>query len=1079
MYLIDIMRKTNMKYTPSINIAQTVFSPESYIITQNALGVVGNIVNSFNAGVHSFNIIGSYGTGKSNFILALEYGLQKGSKLITNKGQFNGFARIHFEKIVGDYASLQNVLTDHLFPTEASDNLFENLKRYFQKAAKKEQFVVLVIDEFGKLLEYAAKNNPERELYLFQKFTEFINDERCNAILLTTLHQNFNSYARTLTESQRNEWTKVKGRFKEIVFNEPVEQLLYLASKRIEQSQREVINQNFEEIYNLAIASKFASSSIAYDTALSLYPLDLFAAQALTLSIQRYGQNERTLFSFLEATGQGSLLAFEAKIDTTYSLADVYDYDIYNFYSYLSDANSDSTAWTGIRVGLERVEGLFEGELAAEAIKLVKTIGMLNLFGKAGIKLDKEGLSTYAKFALGINNPEAIIVLLTQYKIIRYATYKSQYILFEGTDVNIEGELLKAARIVPRSKDVVEKLIAYFNLPIEFANASYFRKGTPRYFKYEISDNPRTLFPQDEIDGYINLIFNESLTLDNLKHYSAGVEEAILYAYFKKADQIIDHIWQLDKLAYVQNFVDSKDNVAHKEIKALIAHEQNLLNTNVLNTLFNFNEDVEWIYHGEVIDISSKAMFNKWLSAISNDVYKNTPIYINEMINKHKPSSAMSIARVNFLAHLLENGSDAGLGFEDGKFPPEKTIYLTLLYNTGIHRRIGREYILDAPIDESFLHLWNACEAFLEGSKEKPRKLGELIKILRSRPFKLKQGFIDLWLPTFLIIKKNEYSLYNDTGIYIPTITREVLDIMQKSPVSFSVKAFNVEGVKLDLFNKYREALNLTQDAEFTAESLIETIKPFLLFYKKLNKYAKRTKRLQKSTVQFRNVLASAKDPEKTFFEDLPRALGFKDTEIAENTDVLMRYVELLQKAIRELRMCYSNLINRLENVLVEELCLKSKDYALYKIELEQRYAPIKIYLLTERQKTFLTRILAKNTDRATWYQSLAYIVLEKQLEALLDEEEAYLMSNLVHSFRELLKYVDISDKGLTSEDNFFRFEMISNDGATTQQIVQLSSVKTRQAKTLEERIDKFLSGDRDIDAYALLSIIKKKLSND
>lgn len=87
-------------------------------------------------------------------------------------------------------------------------------------------------------MEYAAKNNPEKELYLWQQFTEFINDADRNAILLTTLHQNFNSYARGLSESQRNEWTKVKGRFKEIVFNEPVEQLLYLAAKRIETTPR-------------------------------------------------------------------------------------------------------------------------------------------------------------------------------------------------------------------------------------------------------------------------------------------------------------------------------------------------------------------------------------------------------------------------------------------------------------------------------------------------------------------------------------------------------------------------------------------------------------------------------------------------------------------------------------------------------------------------------------------------------------------------------------------------------------------------------------------------------------------------
>ncbi len=81
-------------------------------------------------------------------------------------------------------------------------------------------------------------------------------------------------------------------------------------------------------------------------------------------------------------------------------------------------------------------------------------------------------------------------------------------------------------------------------------------------------------------------------------------------------------------------------------------------------------------------------------------------------------------------------------------------------------------------------------EEFLDTSKEKPRKLGDLVKILRSRPFKLKQGVIDMWLPAFLIIKKNDYSLYNDAGIYIPTITREVLDIMQKSPAGFSIKSF-------------------------------------------------------------------------------------------------------------------------------------------------------------------------------------------------------------------------------------------------------------------------------------------------
>ena len=552
-----------------------------------------------------------------------------------------------------------------------------------------------------------------------------------------------------------------------------------------------------------------------------------------------------------------------------------------------------------------------------------------------------------------------------------------------------------------------------------------------------------------------------------------------MYAYFKQTDKIIDHIWMLDKLAYVQNIVDSADKVAHRELKALMNHERSLLNASVLDALFRYSQDVVWVYRGNEISINSKASFNKFLSRICDEVYFSTPIFINEMVNKHKPSGAMSLARVNYLSHLLENSAEYNLGFEDSMFKPEKTIYLTLLKNTGIHRQFLGVYELDAPQEESFNDLWSISEAFMESSKEKPRKLAELINILKARPFKLKQGVIDLWIPTYLIIKKNDYSLYNDMGVFIPSINREVLDIMQKSPGGFQIKAFNVEGVKLDLYNKYREALSLSQDGEFTTTSLIETIRPFLVFYKKLNKYAKQTKRLKKTTLQFRNVLSAARDPEKTFFEDLPLALGFKDSVLTNNDEVLKSYVELLQNAIRELRSCYVNLISRIENALVDSLCLKSTDFIQYKKELEERYSCLKTYLLTDKQKTILNRILSPATDKISWYQSLSYIILDKQLDNLIDEEEAYLIDNLIHLFKELDKYIDISRKNLTNEDNFIRIEMISNNGAISPQVVRLNKDKIDIAQKVERQIDNLLSGDSEVDAYALLMILKKKLGDE
>lgn len=211
----------------------------------------------------------------------------------------------------------------------------------------------------------------------------------------------------------------------------------------------------------------------------------------------------------------------------------------------------------------------------------------------------------------------------------------------------------------------------------------------------------------------------------------------------------------------------------------------------------------------------------------------------------------------------------------------------------------------------------------------------------------------------------------------------------------------------------------------------------------------------------------------------MPRALGFKDSVLASNDEVLKSYVDLLQNAIRELRSCYVNLIGRIENALVDSLSLKSTDFIQYKKELEERYSCIKTYLLTDKQKAILNRILSPVADKVSWFQSLAYIILDKQLENLLDEEEAYLIDNLIHLFKELDKYIDISNQKIEHEDNFIRIEMISNDGAISPQVVRLNKKKIAVAQKVEKQIDNILSGDSEVDAYALLMILKKKLGDE
>ena len=142
--------------------------------------------------------------------------------------------------------------------------------------------------------------------------------------------------------------------------------------------------------------------------------------------------------------------------------------------------------------------------------------------------------------------------------------------------------------------------------------------------------------------------------------------------------------------------------------------------------------------------------------------------------------------------------------FDIESFPPEKTIYFTLFRDSGIHRQDenGR-WILGAPIFDELRTLWDESIKFVNSSVDKPKKLTELAKILKSAPYKLKQGVIDFWIPIFLYINQQDFALYNN-GTFVLSINKEVFELIQKRLKDFAIKAFNVSGVKLEIFKRYR-----------------------------------------------------------------------------------------------------------------------------------------------------------------------------------------------------------------------------------------------------------------------------------
>lgn len=218
-------------FTTSVNIIRDTDREFQYIPTPNAKQVVSQIVNDFKKGIRSFNVVGTYGTGKSSFLWAFEQSV-KGIKRYYEPN-FLPEVKVDFVKLVGSYSSIIEQF-EQAFDVESNKNQQESiLSEIFNKyhsLGNGNKILFILIDEFGKFLEYASKHNPEKELYFIQQLAEFCNNPKHNIVLITTVHQNIESYAYGLSKNQQQEWTKVKGRFREITFNEPVEQLLFLAN---------------------------------------------------------------------------------------------------------------------------------------------------------------------------------------------------------------------------------------------------------------------------------------------------------------------------------------------------------------------------------------------------------------------------------------------------------------------------------------------------------------------------------------------------------------------------------------------------------------------------------------------------------------------------------------------------------------------------------------------------------------------------------------------------------------------------------------------------------------------------------
>jgi len=1072
-----------IKQLSSINIIRDQDKSIEYFPTENTKRIAENILNEFNVGVHSFSIIGSYGTGKSSFLWAFCRSLSDSSEDNYFDLNISNFGKSEFINIVGEYNSLIDYFKDY-FSVEnklkGNQEIFDSIYQEYDKVVKKQGLLVICIDEFGKFLEYAAMHNPEKEMYFIQQLAEFVNDSRRNIILLTSVHQTIDSYANQLSLAQKNEWKKVKGRLREMPFNEPVENLLFLASKYLSTSYKsnDKYNDYNKKLYELNQKHNCFSISkqLVSNIGNGLYPLDFFSATILTYTLQRYGQNERSLFTFLNTSDHLGLHSLNNQ--EVFDLPKLYDYLFVNLYSILvTKHNPDYSQWALIKDAIERAEAKIE-EHQDLALDLLKTIGLLNLFVSKGASINEFFLFLYFSYKYEQSIVSEIIKSLVNFKIIRFNSFNNSYKLFGGTDMDIEGAILKVSENLDERIDVVHKLNEAFDFPVLTAKETLYTTGTPRLFKFQISQDPIFETPKDEIDGFINLMFNEKLTEKDLLEQTSNKDMPILYGLYKNSSTIKTTLLDIVKTEKVRADVGIDDKFAKIELDSIIKSQKALLNHYVLDSLYSKN--IDWVFNGEKIEIQSKQELNKRLSKICGEIYPYAPNINMELINKHKVSGAISSARKLYFENLVNNWAESDLNYPKNKFPADKTIYWSLIKNTGIHREINGVFTLTTPNgdDENLIRVWQVCETFLEHARKEQKPITNLIERLKTKPFKLKQGVVDFLVPTFLFAKRGDFALYNVDGGYIPYINETILYLITRNPQEYSVKTFELDNLRLNLFNKYRIYLNQDRETTMSNESFIESVRPFLILYKGLTEYSKKTKRLSSEALKLRQAISHAEDPEKMFFEQFPLALGCDVKELINDEKQFDDYIIKFQKTILEIKNSYLALLDRFENYLTEEILGTKEDFPKYKTQLQKRFSALKEHQILASQKTFMLRVNSELDDRDSWLNSICFALLSKPMDRISDKDEDVLKEKLSLIVKELDNLSDVHSIDYDEDkEEVYKLDFTSQDEGMKNHLIRISKEQKETVKKTIAKIEDNLELDKQLRIAVLAELLKRELN--
>lgn len=837
--------------------------------------------------------------------------------------------------------------------------------------------VFLLIDEFGKNLEAYADSGRDGDPYLLQQLAEWANaDKNARLVIVTLQHLAFDEYVQESSTARRREWVKVQGRFEDIAYIETTKQSQKLIASAFSRTHNGLDNAVLEWVANVGENYRAVGlQELLYDS-VEAYPLHPLALGVLPELCSRYGQNERTLFSFLagpEPTAVPSMLdalTWEpGSVVPFVRLPQVYDYFTASAATMISSAATGSR-WIEIESRIRDTVGLTELQLAA-----LKTIGVLNLISAGGTLRASREVVQLSLVGPKTSNADILAALdeLESRGLVTYRDFADEYRIWQGSDFDLKGTVEAARRQCEtrRLEDLLNEAAPQQPLIAARHSQTY---GTLRVFERRFSSlrpsDLELLPPESQWDGTVLLSVSQDLPELDLPRTS----KPIIAVTPDDVEILREAAFDAASLSEALRSAEAKeaDWVARRELIERLSDAQQRLRRCIAD-VFDAPR-VQWHLLGTNKVFNADRGPTRVLSDIADLVYPASPRIANEVLARKELTSQGAKARRLLIEAMIQRAGEDKLGI-DG-FPAERAMYEAVLAVPGIHRldKDGTGHFSIPKRGTSFMKTWQTIEREFQRAIDERINVSEVWQTLQAPPIGLKDGPIPVLLIAALLRHEDEIALY-EHGTLLLAFDDAVAERFVRNPGHFTIKnTASDSAARREVIAKIADRLDIKS---YTGSpTFLGVARRLYGRMRGLEPYAWATTRVSPETDAMRRAFKTAAEPDQLIFKDLPEVFGLNPIPAGRipKSSHLDDFVSALGTAMDSLEKAYPELLRSIQAELCRGL---GEPPDQFRRSFSVHAAPLVDSVMEPRLKALVLAACQDEREDQEWLENLAMIVAD------------------------------------------------------------------------------------------------------